>query len=221
MTWLGWAVIVAALGSTIWLIFYVGNYLPQKLDERFRDSLRAFRTAIELRFPEHKGVSKRTIELSRLTGHRLGLPRETVRDLMTAALVKDLGLCAIPHRLLNGHSPHQWTDSERETFEKYPEVSVSMLMSSPSLKRLAPIVRQLQIDFNKENAPETDRFKEIRVESRVLRVTSDYAWFEKLHGQVKAREAIVHGIGSYYDPVVVRAFLPVLTSARDVEITQV
>lgn len=216
MDQLGWGVIGIALAATIWLIVYVGTYLPARLDERFRDSLRAFCTAIELRFPGHKGVSKRTLELCRLTGYKMGLPRDTIRNLMTAALVKDIGLCAIPYRMLNEKSPAEWDEAEKETFSKYPEVSVSMLANSPSLRKLAPVVRQHQLDFRPGGDQTEDNAEPTRVEARILRVASDYAWLEKQYGQERAREAIVHGIGAQYDPTVVRAFLPMLTSARDV-----
>lgn len=210
MDFVGWFVVGMAIATTLWVIVFVGNVLPAQLDERFRDSLRAFATAVELRFPGHSGVTKRTLELCKLTGYRMGLNRQQLRNLATAALIKDVGLCAIPHRLLNEGSPNDWTPAERNLYETYPEVTLSMIGDNSSLRPLIPLLKQAVTKY--VDLPEEKRY----TEARILKVVGDYAWLEKQHGQILARDAILHGINDSYDPAVVKEFLPVLTSARDV-----
>ena len=54
--------------TSLWLVYYVRYQLPRKLDERFRESMRAFSTAIELRFPTQKGMTDEVVRLCEVTG---------------------------------------------------------------------------------------------------------------------------------------------------------
>ncbi len=212
---LDFAVLLVAAAATAWLLYYVRWYLPSQMDERFRESLKAFSTAIELRFPTHSGLSNRVLGLSAGVGRLMGLRHAQLRDLQMAATLRDIGLCAIPYNLVNGKAEEDWTEAEQMTYDRHPEVSGAMLELVPSLKHIAPIVRLHHANFDTLPAdPTIPSGKRLPVEARVLKVVTQYVWLERTQGDFLARETIREGIGTIYCPAATEALLAVLTSAR-------
>lgn len=208
-------VLLVAAAATAWLLYYVRWYLPAQLDERFRESLKAFSTAIELRFPTHAGLSNRVLGLSAGVGQAMGLRQSQLRDLQMAATLRDIGLCAIPYNLVNGRTEEEWSEAERMTYDRHPEVSGAMLEMVSSLKHLSTIVRLHHANFISDPAdPTMPSGKRLPVEARVLKVVTQYVWLERTQGDLLARENIREGIGVVYCPLSAEALLSVLTSAR-------
>lgn len=216
MDWLDAAVLLVAAATTVWLLYFVRHYLPAKLDERFTESLKAFSTAVELRFPTHSGLSQRVLALSNAVGVKMGLRHGQLRDLKMAAALRDIGLCAIPYNLVNGRAEGDWSEAEKMTYDRHPEVSGAMLEMVPSLKHLASPVRWHHADFDGGNMldPTIPYGNRLPVEARVLRVVTQYVWMERIQGDLLARESIRAGIGSRFCPDAAEALLAVLTSAR-------
>ncbi len=209
-------VLVVAGAATAWLIYYVRYFLPAQLDDRFRQSLTAFSTAIELRFPTHGGLSRRVIALSVGVGKRMGLRANQLRDLEMAATLRDIGLCAIPYGLVNGKAEEEWTEAEQMTYDRHPEVSGAMLELVPSLRQLSPIVRWHHANYDGRNPldPTVPTGNRLPIESRILKVVTQYVWQEREQGDLIAREVIREGAGTLYCPAAAGALLAVLTSAR-------
>ena len=201
--------------TSLWLVYYVRYQLPRKLDERFRESMRAFSTAIELRFPTQKGMTDEVVRLCEVTGRRMGLSEKDRHKLEMAAMLRDIGLCAIPYNMMNSRPEMEWTEAERMTYDRHSEVSGAMLEMVPSLKALAPTVRFHHADYKSDQVadlmPQGDQ---IPIEARVLKVVSEYVWLARTRGDLLAKETLRDGSGSAYDPRVVDAMLDVLTSAR-------
>jgi len=216
MEGLDFAVLLVAAAATAWLLYYVRWYLPSQLDDRFRESLKAFSTAIELRFPSHSGLSNRVLGLSAGVGQKLGLKQAQLRDLQMAATLRDIGLCAIPYNLVNGRAEEDWSQAEQMTYDRPPQVSDAMLELVPSLRHLSPTVRLHHANFDTAPAdPTIPSGKRLPIEARVLKVVTQYVWLERTQGDLLARESIREGIGSIYCPVATEALLAVLTSARE------
>ncbi len=216
MNWLDITVLLCATAATAWLVYYVHWYLPEQLENRFSESLKAFSTAIELRFPTYAGISQRVFGLSAAVGSRMGLKTSELRDLQMAATLRDIGLCAIPYGLINGRAEEDWTAAERMTYERHPEVSGAMLELVPSLSNLAPIVRWHHANYEDLSSIVTQApaGNDLPTEARVLKVVTEYIWLERTRGDFLARESIREGKGTVYCPLSAEALLAVLTSAR-------
>ncbi|MCO5297937.1 MAG: hypothetical protein M9921_13895 [Fimbriimonadaceae bacterium] len=210
-------VLFSAALATLWLLYYVRVYLPRVMDERFGDSMRAFSTGIELRIASHRGLSDRVVPLSLLVGRRLRLPRPKLRDLEMAARLRDIGLCAIPYDLLNTKAPWEWTEADRLTYDRHPEVSAAMLELVPSLQHLAAAVRSHHFDFDPPGGRFVPSRTDIPLNGRILRVVTEYVWQERHQGALLAREVLLAGSGMEFDPKVVDALLEVLRSTRAAE----
>jgi response regulator RpfG family c-di-GMP phosphodiesterase len=202
------AVLSTAVAATVWLLYYVQIYLPRQLDARFVESMKAFSTAVELRFPSHAGLTDGVVETSSLLAERFRLSGAARRDLLMAARLRDIGLCAIPYHLVNGRAESNWTDAERSTYDRHPEVSGAMLELVPSLRHLAPVVRAHQSGPDEHGSPE------MTIEARILRVASEYTWIRRERGEAYAYQVILERRGSAFCPEVVDALSAVLTSSR-------
>lgn len=208
----GW--VLGALGaSTAAMLYYVKLRLPSRLDERMRESMKAFSTAIELRFPSHEGMSMRVVNLSLAVGKKLKFSKQQMRDLEMAARLRELGLCAIPYRLINQKPLWQWTSTDRGTYERFPEVSATMLEVVPSLAHLAPIVRSQNASYDGSSGPYFPSKDSLPIESRVLKVVADFVLFERRQGTLLARETLRLESGTTYDPEITPMFLGLVAAA--------
>src|SRR4051794_32269539 len=205
-------VLGAAAAATLWLVLYVNIILPRQVEERFFDSMRAFSRAVELRFPGHTHLSEDVEEIATRLAKELGFTKERVRRLRTAARLQDIGLCALPYALINSKPSNEWTDAERATYDRHPEISGAMLELVPSLRDLTEIVRCHHARFDgSEGYPAGEG---IPIEARVLKVCVDYAWTARHMGEKAAQERIFSAKSSEYCPQIVEALSSVLRSSR-------
>jgi response regulator RpfG family c-di-GMP phosphodiesterase len=215
---LTWAVLAVAVAASTWLVAYVRLYLPQKLEDRFLDSMKAFSTAIELRFPSHEGLSLRVVSLSQAVGRQLGLSNSELRELEMAARLRDIGLCSIPYSLVNGKQARDWSLAETMTYSRHAEVSGAMLEMVPSLRHLADVVRWHHARYDgHDEVRGTPLGRELPLDSRILKVVTDYVWRERWQGDVLARDAIRTSTATIYCPEAAEALWGVLTSSRVAE----
>lgn len=205
-------VLGSAVAATLWLVLYVNVILPRQVEDRFFDSMRAFSRAVELRFPGQTHLAEDVEQLAVPLGRELGFTKDRMHRLRTAARLQDVGLCALPYALINKRPSNQWTDAERATYDRHPEISGAMLDLVPSLRDLTEIVRCHHARFDgSEGCPAGD---EIPIEARVLKVCVDYAWTSRHMGEVIARDRIFGGKGTEYCPQVVDALSAVTRSPR-------
>lgn len=198
--------------STAGLLFYVYWVLPRQVEQRLRESLRVFSTAIELRFPNHTGLTDRVLALGLRLGELAGLSPAELRDLEMATHLRDIGLCAIPYRLVKERPWLSWTDDDFKTYERHAEISGHMVEITPSLRKLAPIVRCHHAPYDGKSGWFAPTSRAIPVQARILNVVTTYVWFERNLGDLLARERLREGRGTVYDPELVDTFLRMLTS---------
>ncbi len=207
-----WLSIGVCTVATVTILFYSRIAMPRRLEERLRQSIQVFGTAIELRFPSHKGLTERVVVLARLIGKRLKLSEKTLVTMQMAAELRDIGLCSIPYSLVHEKSTYNWDDADWSTYYRHAEVSGAMLELVPSLRHLAPIVRLHHTDFRGTGTEIFPSGEDIPVEARILNVVCEYVWLSRLQGSLLSRDSIIRGRGTAFDPAVVDSLLEVLTS---------
>ena len=175
----------------------------------------AFSTAVELRIPSLRGLTSRVVALSLAVAGKLDLPESRRRDLESAAMLRDIGLCSIPYGMMNGRDEDAWSGAERLTYDRHPEIGAAMLEGIPSLRALAPLVRWHHAPFNADDFDSAAPAREgLPVEARILKVVSEYVWLERTRGDLLARESLRAGAGVAYDPFIVAILMEVLRSPR-------
>lgn len=193
------------LSLLLW--WHVSYEIPRREHRRLYQTMEAFSTAIQLRFPSHQGLSKSVAEAALHIADELQLSTRTRRRIEMAAWVRDIGLCSIPFGLVNRKPMMYWNESDHQTYARYPEISAAMLELIPSLQELAPIVRTHLLPWDGSLGSHHPMGDEIPLEARILRVAQDFAWAEKREGPLLARDRLLRGMDSLYDPIIVRAFL--------------
>ncbi|HLK17185.1 MAG TPA: HD domain-containing phosphohydrolase [Fimbriimonadaceae bacterium] len=207
-------VLLAASAATISLALYVFVYLPRVAEKKYREAMLAFSTAVELRFPSHRGLSDRVSRLSVAVGMELGLSRKRLLDLELAATLRDIGLCSVPYALMNERPRQTWSAEELRTYDRHGEVSGAMLELVPRLAHLAPIVRNHHTEFASAEPVSGVLRSQIPLEAFILSAVTEYVRSANLQGQLLARETLSMEAGTKHDPRVVQALLRVLPSVR-------
>ena len=196
------------------MLYYGQLHLPERMEERFAQSLRAFSTAIELRFPNHTGLTEDVVTFARTLGRKMNLSPARLKRMEKACRLRDIGLCAIPYRLVNSRSYGTWTSAEQATYDRHPEVSGAMLELVPSLRSLANIVRLHHAAYDGSSWPGSPAGREIPIESRIIKVAVEYVWLSRWEGSRAALESIRARAGAAYDPAVAEVLERVLTSSH-------
>ncbi|HET6427180.1 MAG TPA: HD-GYP domain-containing protein [Phycisphaerae bacterium] len=181
---------VAALGCTVLLIaasatLQVGRavrLLHRRQDQARRTALRAERhyfkvlrrivEAFEAREPYCRGRSKRVSFLARRIAEQMGLDGDRCRLLAMAAKVQDIGLLAVPDRILN--KPSRLGGDEYRTVKKHPETSYRILEPLTFFADALPAVRYHHERMNGSGYPFGKAAEEVPMEARILAVAEAY-----------------------------------------------
>ena len=142
---------------------------------------------------------------------RLDLSQDRVEDVRAAALLHDIGKLDVSRELL--YKAARLTKDEYEQMQQHVAKGVAMLEPvGGSLRRVIPIVLAHHDKFD-GSGYHPSRGQEIPLEARIISVadvydslTSDRP-YRKAMSTFEAKEIIVKGAGTEFDPKVVDAFL--------------
>jgi putative nucleotidyltransferase with HDIG domain len=147
---------------------------------------------------------------SRIAAH-LSLSTERIEDVRAAGLLHDIGKLEVSRELL--YKAARFTREEYEEIQRHVDRGVSVLENvGGSLRRVIPIVLAHHDKFDGSGYHPT-RGQEIPLEARIVSVadvydslTSDRP-YRKAMSPFDAKDIIVKGSGTEFDPQVVEAFL--------------
>lgn len=174
----------------------------------------ALAQVVELRDPYTSGHCKRIRELALSLGRHLGLDHAELENLGMAALLHDIGKVAVPAAVLNKPAP---LDSQEMAIVRHHAADgASVLSKVEALVPIAPLVRHHQEHWDGNGYPDGLAREEIPLGARILAVvdaydamTSDRPYRTALPEAI-ARQELVAGAGTQFDPEVVSAVLEVL-----------
>ncbi len=154
----------------------------------------------------------------------LGLKSEQIEDIRAASLLHDIGKLEISREVL--HKAGRLTGEEYSEMEKHVEKGVQILEPvGGSLRRVIPIILAHHDKFDGSGHRPTQG-EDIPIEARVISVadvfdalTSDRPYRRGMP-PFEAREVIVKGSGTEFDPNVVAAFLEAF-ARREMEVPEV
>jgi len=102
----------------------------------------------------------------------LGLSREQVEDIRSAALLHDIGKVGIPDAILN--KPGPLTDEEREVMAEHPLIGERILRSIGGFSSVASIVRHEHESFDGSGYPDGIGGDAIPIGSRIILACDAY-----------------------------------------------
>ena len=151
-----------------------------------------------------------SVYAARIATH-LSLSPDRIEDVRAAGLLHDIGKLEISRELL--YKAARFTREEYEEIQRHVETGVAMLETvGGSLRRVIPIVLAHHDKFNGSGYHPT-RGQEIPLEARIVSVADVYDAlttdrpYRKAMSPFEAKDIIVKGNGTDFDPVVVEAFL--------------
>jgi putative nucleotidyltransferase with HDIG domain len=208
---------VAAWGGTLVLTgHFMGTLYEHKssqlreLRETYHGVLRLLRHFISKdEYTEHHS-HRVSVYATRIAAH-LRLDPERIEDVRAAGLLHDIGKLEISRDLL--YKATQFTSDEYKEMQRHVEKGVAMLHSiGGSLNRVIPIVLAHHEKFDGSGYHSTIG-DAIPLEARIIAVadvydslTSDRP-YRKAMSPFDAKDIIVKGSGTEFDPQVVEAFL--------------
>lgn len=138
------------------------------------------------------------------------LPESQLEDVRAAALLRDIGKLATSRDIL--YKAARLSDDGMKEMKMHLEKGIDLLNPvGGSLKRVLPIVLAHHDKFDGTGHQPTEG-KEIRVAARIISVADVYDSlasdrpYRKGISPFEARDTIVKGAGSDFDPAVVKAF---------------
>jgi putative nucleotidyltransferase with HDIG domain len=151
-----------------------------------------------------------SVYAARIATH-LSLPTARIEDVRAAGLLHDIGKLEISRELL--YKAARFTREEYDEIQRHVDKGVAVLETvGGSLRRVIPIVLAHHDKFNGSGYHPT-KGEEIPLEARIISVadvydalTSDRP-YRKAMSPFEAKEIIIKGTGTDFDPQVVEAFL--------------
>ena len=186
----------------------------------FQGTLKVLSTILGQRPGLTGGCARRVAEHVRRLGPRVGLAGAEMQDAVYAALLEDLGKLTFSEQWLTTPM-HTLAPREREEFMRHPLNAEGCLMSLPSLRGAAQVLRGLYERWDGKGVPGSLRGDAIPLGSRVLRAASEY---ERLRaGSIEARSFshqdackwLQNGSDTRFDPRVAKALVELLDEVND------
>jgi putative nucleotidyltransferase with HDIG domain len=205
-----WGGTLIVTGYLMGTLYEHKNAQLQEMRETYNGVLMLLRHFISKdEYTEHH--SYRVSVYAATIAQHLSFSSERIEDVRAAGLLHDIGKLEISRELL--YKAAQFTSEEYHEMQRHVEKGVAMLETvGGSLRRVIPIVLAHHDKFNGSGYHATSG-QEIPLESRVISVadvydslTSDRP-YRKAMSPFDAKDIIVKGTGTDFDPVVVDAFL--------------
>ena len=196
--------------------------LRENHERNLVDTITAFVNAIESKDPYLKGHSARVALYATEIARTMGLDEETTEVVSRGAMLHDLGKLSIMDTILR--KPERLTENEFTLIKAHPVVGERILKPLRFLAREACAVRHHHERFDGSGYPDGLGGENIPLAARIVTVadvfdavTSDRPYRTALPVEA-ARQEIVHGRGTHFDPHPADAFLTIPIT-RLIEIT--
>jgi len=181
------------------------------LQNTFRQTIQGFARAVEANDRYTHGHSDRVANYARIIAEGLGLEKEHVERIYSAALMHDIGKIGIPLDALK--KPQKLTREEYEIFKQHPDLGRRILEPISFLKDIVPAVYHHHEQYDGSGYPLGLKGEEIPIEARILAVADTY---DAMTSDRPYRAALSHEIataelrrcaGTQFDPRIVAVFI--------------
>ena len=187
-----------------------------ELRRTFLSTVQGFANLLERREARNAGHSRRVADHARQLADRLGMTEADQSDVFLAGILHDIGklaladaVCDKPLKLL--------PPLEQQEYRKHPEIGQQLLQGMPQLSQVAAIVRHHHELMDGSGFPDQLAGLAIPLGARILAVANDYDALQRgsltlrAHSPADAQQFIIKHRGKRYDPIVVSAFLSLLS----------
>lgn len=187
----------------------------QQIIEREQETIFCLSRAAEYRDPETGAHIQRMSHYSRLIARRMGLPEERQQLLLEAAPMHDIGKVGTPDLILL--KPGKLTSEEFLVMKRHSVIGFEVLNASksPLLKVAAEIAHTHHEKFDGSGYPRGLSGEDIPLFGRIVAVADVFDALTSTRPYKSAwevdaaRQLLIDGKGTHFDPLCVEAFLAV------------
>lgn len=191
----------------------------QELREAYEATIEGWGRALDLRDQETEGHSRRVTDLAERLARLLGVSEAEIVHVRRGALLHDIGKMGVPDRILL--KSDDLTATEWRTMRRHPQDAYDMLSPIAFLRPALDIPYCHHEKWNGEGYPRGLKGEQIPLAARLFAVAD--VWdalrsdrpYRASWSEAQTLDHIRSLSGAHFDPVVVQAFLEMLTGKPD------
>jgi putative nucleotidyltransferase with HDIG domain len=171
----------------------------------------ALAKAIEARDPTRGGHSETIVEYAKKMAEKMGCSVAEAQTISLAALLHDIGKIGMPDDILR--KPGPLSEDQWVVMRRHPEIGADLVLSVCRLSEVAALIRSHHERYNGTGYPLGLKGNWISLGSRILAVVDAYdamtneRVYRPRRSHQEAIEELKRCSGTYFDPIVVQAFL--------------
>ncbi|MCF8045660.1 MAG: HD domain-containing protein, partial [Desulfarculaceae bacterium] len=201
-------------------IALANSMLVDELGTLAKGTIAALARTVDAKSKWTHGHSERVAEISVKIAKAMQLSDEMVESIGRAGLLHDIGKIGIPLAILD--KPERLTDEEYDNIKNHPSIGAQILEPIEAYRDIIPIIRQHHEKFDGTGYPAGLEKERIDIRARIMAVADVWdalvsdrpyreGWVSK-----RAKEVILDGKGSHFDPKVVDVFMTLLAEKQGV-----
>jgi HD-GYP domain-containing protein (c-di-GMP phosphodiesterase class II) len=169
---------------------------------------------VEAKDPYTHGHCEMASRYARLVGERMGLPAYDQAVVCYSALLHDVGKIGVSDGVL--HKPGPLLPEERDLMRAHVRVGHDLLSTVPALGPVAQVVLHHHEWYDGGGYPDGLAGEEIPLPARIVAAVDAYCAmitrrsYKEAYTEDHARQELMLGAGTQFDPAVVEALLAVL-----------
>jgi response regulator RpfG family c-di-GMP phosphodiesterase len=183
-----------------------------KVQRNYLKSIKVFSNLLELRGEQTAGHCRRVAEVARDVARKMGLPEEQVLQIFVAGLLHDIGLIALPDRVV-GRPVQRLDADDLALYRAHPIGGEQSLMALDDMQPLLPLIRAHHERHDGHGYPDKLAGAAIPLGARILAIADTFDDLQ--HGALvdvklnaaQARTLMREGRGSQFDPEALDVFL--------------
>ena len=193
----------------------------RKIRESFLNSIKSLAYALEAKDKYTSGHSQSVTELAVAIAQELGISQDMVEKIRLAGLVHDIGKIGVRESVLN--KPGNLTGDEYQHVMSHCEIGERILSPIIEDEEILKMVRHHHEHYDGSGYPDSLSVEQIPQGARILAVADAYDAMTsgRLYQQATSLEAacaeLEKGKGKQFDPVIVDAFLKVMSGDKRYE----
>ena len=163
--------------------------------------------------------------LSAALGEAVGVTGDRLYELISAALLHDVGKRLIPLEVLN--KPGKLNDDEARVVRSHPELGARLLLAVPSLPPIVPIVAyEHHMERTGGGYPHAPAHWKMHLASQIVQIADVYDAlrtnrpYRQAMSLDQVREIMSKDVGTRYDAELLRVFFDEVSSNTDREVTE-
>ncbi|HEX6041440.1 HD domain-containing phosphohydrolase [Longimicrobium sp.] len=188
--------------------------LERELQHAYLATVSMLADAVEAKDPYTHGHCEMASRYARLVGERMGLPAYDQAVVCYSALLHDVGKIGVSDGVL--HKPGPLLPEERDLMRAHVRVGHDLLSSVPALGPVAQVVLHHHEWYDGGGYPDGLAGEKIPLPARIVAAVDAYCAmitrrsYKEAYTEERARQELMLGAGTQFDPAVVEALLAVL-----------